>query len=154
MLLKSGIKAFNEKSTDTGLPNITYNIPRTIIIMPGTIVPEITPDELKKADSFIPLKFRKVAPQTHTQIRIITKNLFSAKDGSKINAIAEATNANAAGYHGRFSTHCIKIAIKPILGPKASLTHKYTPPACGHPEANSAETNAEGIKNTSDASER
>ena len=129
-----------------GIPKKIWINPRTMISNPGKIVPQMAPEELKKAENLMLRKFAKVASQIAIQITIITKALFSASAGLKTYAIAEAAKAKTAGYHGKFSTHCIKIATNPHLSPNASRTQRKTPPFRGHPEASSADTSADGIK--------
>ena len=49
--------------------------------MPGRMVPAIAPEELKKADSFMSLKFIRVDSQMVTQITATTKTLLPARGG-------------------------------------------------------------------------
>ena len=80
-------------------------------------VPVIAPEELKKADSFIPLKFTNVHTHMAIQITATVYNLLLAISGLNINAILDATKASIAGNQGRFSTHCMNMATKPQSGP-------------------------------------
>ena len=95
-----------------------------MITIPGATVPAIAPELLRNADTRIPLKFRNVASHSATQIVISTNQRLFASSGSKTYAIDDATKVSTAGNHGRFSTHCMKIATNPHLGPNASLTHR------------------------------
>src|SRR5690349_11692707 len=53
------------------------------------------------------------------------------------------------GYQITFSIHSSQIAKNPSRGPKATFTHVYTP-LSGHPDANSADTRAVGMKKKSE----
>ena len=145
-LFSFGRNAAAENVIARGFPENMCIIPNMISIIPGSIAPKITPEELRKEDNFMLLKLRKVAIQSENQTTIITNSLLEASIGFIIYAMVDAINANTAGNHGTFANHCINIAISPHLGPKASFTHKNTPPFLGHPEASSAATSADGIK--------
>ena len=58
-----GIKAARAKLVCEGCPNNNERKAKIIGIIQGISVPRITPTELILPDSFIPWKFRNVAPQ-------------------------------------------------------------------------------------------
>ena len=101
---------------------------QTIRKKPGIMVPTTTPEFDKKTDNRMPRKFRKV--ESHSKKMAVKKmyHRFEANSGLKMYAMQVATKVTAAGYHGMFWNHSIKIARNPSFGPNASLTQIKTPP--------------------------
>ena len=101
---------------------------QTIRKKPGIMVPTTTPEFDKKTDNRMPRKFRKV--ESHSKKMAVKKmyHRFEANSGLKMYAMLVATKVTAAGYHGMFWNHSIKIARNPSLGPNASLAQIKTPP--------------------------
>ena len=95
-----------------------------MIRIPGITVPSSAPELLRKLDSFMPLKLIQVANHSVTMIVPKTNQRLVASAGLNTYAIDDATKVSTAGNHGRFSTHCMKIATKPQRGPNACFTHR------------------------------
>ena len=132
-----------------GFPASRYTTPATMSNAPGISTPAVAPVLERKVDHLEPFMFSSVQPHSSTLMNTNTNSLFSASAGLTINAMAVAMNVMTAGNQGMFCTHCMKMARKPHFAPKASLTHRNTPPFCCQPEASSADTSADGMKNRS-----